>query len=313
MSDWIPSLNAIRAFEATARRGSYRQAAEELGVTTAAVKQLVRKLEEALGGRLFQGRGESLELTGLGDLGSDELTDAFRQINRTVRRMRAASRECRLVVSADPSFAAAWLVPRLRRFKLASPDIEVLIDSSPDLVDLGAGGADVAIRFAVEDHGKLAVYRLFDEVLGAYCSPALAADPPAVERIEDLARAPLIRWDLSHYEWASNTRRWNSWRYWLAALGADDVAPGDGPRFNDYNLGVQAAVAGHGFIIGSRPILHDLIERGLLVNPFDAVVETDVGYDLVVASEARGRSDIKAFIDWIRQEAAGAGGAADVP
>lgn len=308
MVGWIPSLNAIRAFEATARHRSYRLAAEELGVTTAAVKQLVRKLEEALGGKLFQGRGQDLEPTALGEIGSDELADAFRQISRTVRRMRAATRARRLVVSVDPSFAAAWLVPRLRRFKELNPDIEVLIDSSPEIVDLDAGGADVAIRFAVADHGDLTAYRLFDESLGAYCSPALAAGPPALTRIEDLSSAPLIRWDLSHHEWTSNTRRWNSWSYWLAALGADHVTPGDGPRFNDYNLGIQAAVAGHGLIIGSRPILRDLIERGLVVNPFDRCVETDVGYDLVAAPGALAREDVVAFTDWIRRAAAPASG-----
>ncbi|MDF1747914.1 MAG: LysR substrate-binding domain-containing protein [Alphaproteobacteria bacterium] len=303
MSTWIPSLNAIRAFEATARHRSYRLAAEDLGVTTAAVKQLVKKLEETLNGRLFKGRGQELELTALGEIGCDELTDAFRQINRTVRRMRAATQARRLIVSADPSFAAAWLVPRLQRFKQRNPTVEVLIDSSAEIVDLESGAADVAIRFAGSHHNDLVHYRLFNEVLCAYCSPTLAAGPPKLSRIEDLALAPLIRWDLSHYEAASNTRRWNSWNYWLSALGVDHVAPGDGPRFNDYNLGVQAAIAGHGLIIGSQPILGNLLEGGLLVNPFNLCVETDVGYDLVTTPTALAWTDVVAFIDWVREEA----------
>lgn len=306
MTNWLPSLNALRAFEATARRRSFRLAAEELGVTTAAVKQLVAKLEEAIGGALFEGRGQNLALTPLAERGSEDLTAAFRQITRCVHRMRSEARNRHLVVTADPSFAAVWLVPRLTAFKALNPDVEVLINSSPQIVDLTAGAADVAIRFAVADHGDLVAHRLFDEVLCAYCSPGLAAGPPPVARLEDLARVPLIRWDLSNHDWASRTRRWNSWRHWLSALGAEHVVPHDGPRFSDYNLALQSAIAGHGMIIGSRPVLRHLVESGVLVDPLGIGAETDAGYDVVTTRRALDKAPVAAFIDWVRQSA-GAG------
>jgi LysR family glycine cleavage system transcriptional activator len=306
MRSWIPSLNALRAFEVTARLGSYRLAAEELGVTTAAVKQLVLKLEESMGTQLVQGRGTGLELSSIGLDAAEELEMAFRQIERTVHRMRSRIRKRSLVISSDPSFATAWLVPRLKLFKSISPGTEVLLDSSPRIVDLDAGVADIAIRFGVTDHGNAVSYRLFDEYLAAYCSPSLAAGPPDIRSIRDLAHAPLLRWDLSDYEWAKTTRSWNQWRHWLAELGLHDIDPSDGPRFSDYNLALQAAIAGQGFILGSRPVLSDIVEAGLLIDPFDRSVDTRIGYDIVTTKAAMAIPAVSAFVDWIRAEAASA-------
>lgn len=304
MSTWLPSLNALRAFEAVSRHLNYRKAAEELNVSPGAANQLVSKLEEAVGGALLERRGRGLVLTPIGAAGRDGLALPFRQIVTTVERMRMMTSKGRLIVSTTPSFAASWLVPRLESFKNRCPGVEVLIDSTPQLVQIAQGAADVAIRFGVKDHGDHVVHRLFDEELCAFCSPALAQGPPEVTRLEDLANATLLRWDLSQFEWASNTRKWNYWKHWLAQQGADHIKPGEGIRFNDYNLAVQAAIAGQGFIIGSTPILRDLVDAKLLVNPFTKGVETDIGYDLVTTETSSSRADVASFIDWIMGEAA---------
>lgn len=303
MSNWLPSLNGLRAFEAVSRHLNYRKAAEELHVSPGAANQLVRKLEEAIGGPLLEKRGRKLVLTPIGAVGREGLSLPFRQIADTVERMRAMSGSQRFVVSTTPSFAASWLVPRLERFKEGNPGIDVLIDSTPQIVDLEHGVADVGIRFGVKDHGSLVLHRLFDEELCAYCSPRLAEGPPRITELRDLSRMKLLRWDLSQFEWAVNTRKWNYWKHWLAQMGADDIRPGDGLRFSDYNLAVQSAIAGQGFIIGSVPILHDLIEAGLLVNPFGRGVITDVGYDLAVTQMALERPEVAAFVSWIVAEA----------
>ena len=304
MDNWLPSLNALRAFEAVSRHLNYRKAAEELNVSPGAANQLVSKLEDAVGGPLLEKRGRGLVLTPIGAVGREGLTLPFRQIADTVERMRMMTNSGRLIVSTTPSFAASWLVPRLEGFKNRHPGVEVLIDTTPQLVRISHGGADVAIRFGVKDHGDHVVHRLFDEELCAYCSPALAKGPPKISRLEDLEHVTLLRWDLSQFEWAENTRKWNYWKHWLAQQGADHVKPGEGIRFSDYNMAVQAAIAGQGFIIGSTPILRDLVDAKLLVNPFPRGVATDIGYDLVTTETSASRADVSAFIDWILNEAA---------
>ncbi|MGA0236568.1 MAG: LysR substrate-binding domain-containing protein [Alphaproteobacteria bacterium] len=295
MSSWIPSLNALRAFEATARHRSYKGAADELSVTPAAIKQLVAKLEDAIGEPLLRRSGRAMELTDIGIRGLDDLSNGFRQIAQAVDRMRSTRHEKRLVVS---------VVPRLESFKLLHPTIEVLIDSSMQLANLIDGSTNVGIRFGVEDHGELVAHRLFDEELCALCSPMLAEGPPPIRKLEDLANAKLLRWDLSEFKWSANTRNWNYWKTWLSAVGAEHVSPARGLKFNDYNLAVQAAVAGQGFVLGSKPVLASLLETGLLIDPFSHSAKPGIGYDVVTTKDALERADVRCFIDWILDRSA---------
>lgn len=303
MSDWLPSLNALRAFETVSRHLNYRQAADELHVSPAAVKQLVRKLEDGLGKSLLEKRGRGLVLTATGEAASRELTKAFSQITDTVEKIRMVDQGSRLMISVDPSFAAAWLVPRLQDFRVKNPAIDVLIDSSMQIVDLQRGAADIAIRFGVQTDENLVTQRLFDEELCAFCSPSLANGSPGISRLEDLEKVTLLRWDLSQFEWARTTRKWCDWKYWLACVGADHINPGDGLQFNDYNLMVQAAIAGQGVILGSRPVLRSLVEANLLVNPVTESAVTDIGYDLVTTDKALARAEVTSFLDWIVEKA----------
>lgn len=299
MDRWLPSLNALRAFETVSRHLNYRRAADELSVSPAAVKQLVRKLEDALGKTLLEKRGRGLVLTAAGEAAGRELGVAFGQITETVERIRVAGQGARLVVSVDPSFAAAWLVPRLQDFRAVTPAVDVLIDSSMQIADLRRGAADIAIRFGVAADEDLVTHRLFDEELCAYCSPALANARPGIRALEDLETAPLLRWDLTQFEWASATKKWNDWKHWLACVGAGDIDPGEGLQFNDYNLMVQAAIAGQGVILGSKPVLGSLVEAGLLVAPVPESAVTDIGYDLVTTDKALARAEVAAFLEWI--------------
>ncbi len=305
MDTWLPSLNALRAFEVVSRHLNYPDAAAELHVTPAAVKQLVRKLEDTIGTPLVARQGRGLRLTEKGEQAARDLTRAFRRIQDTVTALRQPGRNRRLIVTSDPSFAALWLMPRLDRFKTRYPAIDVLVDASPQIVDLESGAADIAIRFGVPRDNRLTVRRLFDERLAAYCSPGLASGDSAPRSVDDLAHAPLLRWDLSGFRWASTTAQWNRWRYWLAQVGADHVEPGDGLRFNDYNIALQAAVAGQGFVIGSVPVLKGYVDAGLLTNPFDAVADTGIGYDLAASPSALTRDEVASFCDWVAAEAHG--------
>ncbi|MXN17912.1 LysR family transcriptional regulator [Pseudooceanicola sp. GBMRC 2024] len=304
MSDWMPSLNALRAFVATARHRSFVLAAEELCVTPSAVKQLVRKLEEALGRPLITREGRGLRVTPAGAAGLPHLARGFEEIARGLEVIRAEGGRRRLILSVEPSFATAWLVPRLERFRALSPEVDVLVDTTLALVDLRAGAADVAIRFGAAPDPGLVAHRLFDEALCAFCSPRLASGPGAVKRPEDIADVPLIHWDLSELGWARATRDWMGWTPWLRHLGLGALAREDGIRFRDYNLALQAAIAGQGLVLGSQPVLRDYLASGLLVQPFPDRVVTDIGYDAVTTPEALARPEVAAFLDWIRAEAA---------
>ena len=304
MSSWLPSLNALRAFEVTARKKSYRKAAEELGVTTAAVKQLVEKLEGLLGEKLFMGRGQNLKITSVGEIGLEELSISFKQIERTVNRMKSYKNKNRIVITCEPSFASAWLVPRLNKFKTLNPSIEVLIDSSPKVVSLSDGSIDLAIRFGVNDYSsRLNVERLYDEFLAPYCSPSLIHGSKKISKFSEIENYPLLRWDTSQFNWSNNTKRWMDWENWIKFAKLDTTLNLNyGPKFTEYNLALQCAIAGQGFILGSTPVLSDLIKKGLLIDPFNLSIKTDLGYDLVYEKKAFIKPEIEKFISWIVSE-----------
>lgn len=303
MSQSLPSLNALRAFEAVARHLNYRLAAEELSVSPAAVKQLVGKLEDTLSVALFERRGRGLALSAQGAAGCEDLNKAFHLMAAAVEKIRTKDQRNRLVVSVEPSFATAWLVPRLESFRSKHGNVDVLIDSSMQIVDLEQGHADLAIRFGRAPGKGLVGVRLFDEVLCAFCSPSLAAGTPPLRRLEALRHVTLLHWDLAQYEWASATRKWMGWQTWLEQTGADHVTPGGSLHFSDYNLALQAAIAGQGVILGSKPVLARLVDAGLLLDPFNVKVTTDIGYDLVVTKWATQKPGVQLFINWITAEA----------
>ncbi len=302
MTDWLPSLNALRAFEAVARHLSYRSAAEELKVTPAAVKQLVQKLEATLDLSLIRRHGRGLALTPAGEIGLAELGSAFTGIASAVARWRRLRERPALTISVEPSFATAWLVSRLDSFKGLHPAVDVLIDSTMRIVDLRREAVDIAIRYGVESGKDEVAHRLYDDQTLAVCSPALAKGPPPLKALRDLEQATLLHMDLSQMQWISVSSHWFDWRTWLADVGGGDIEPGRGLRFNDYNLAIQAAIAGQGVVLGSWPIVRQAIQAGLLVSPFAERSRLGVGYDLVTTKAALARPEVSDFVNWILSE-----------
>lgn len=299
MSSWLPSLNALRAFEAVARHLHYPRAAEELNVSPAAVKQMVAKLEASMGARLIVRQGRGLALTPVALQGLDDLTEAMELLISAVQKMRESDNAKRLIVSAEASLATAWLVPKLAEFRSRYPQINVLIDSSQEVVDLQRTDVDVAIRYGVKSDRSLVISRLFDDKIFPACSPMLVNEPQKLKQLSDLDAVPLIHWDLSKMVWAQTTEKWFSWESWLARVDASDVASDRGIYFSDYGLAVQAAIAGQGVILASWPILQDVVDAGLLVCPFKEIVSTDIGYDIVTTEHARQRSEVALFVSWV--------------
>lgn len=299
----LPSLNALRAFESVARHLSFARAAQELHVTPAAVKQLVSKLEAALGQRLIARQGRDLFLTEAGLAGRAALSDGLRQMAHAVDTMRPNHTRRRLMVSTDPFFAATWLVPRLNRFRDKYPETDVLIDSSMAICDLARGDADIAIRYGVTGEDTLLRTRLFEDRILPLCSPRLINQPPFLSKTEDLARTTLLHWDLSSMPWARATSYWFSFETWFQQTGAGKIEAAHNLHFSDYNLAVQAAIAGQGVVLGSWPILREAMEARLLEAPFEYSLSTDIGYDLVMTRAAQHNAESRDFTDWLLQEA----------
>ena len=204
----LPPLNALRAFESAGRHLSFTKAAAELNVTPAAVSHQVKALEELLGVPLFRRLTRALRLTDAGRAALPTLSQGFDTLAQGVEQVRAHSESGVLTVSVSPSFGAMWLVPRLERFRIRHPDIEIRIDGTDRLVDPGRGDADVALRYGPGGYKGVRVDRLFGQVNTPVCSPALLRGEHPLRRPDDLRHHTLLHIDWKDAEAAGACGYW---------------------------------------------------------------------------------------------------------
>ncbi|MDD9947431.1 MAG: transcriptional regulator GcvA [Myxococcales bacterium] len=292
MSRELPSLNALRAFEAAARLGSFTRGARELNVTQAAVSHQVRALEQALGINLFVRRPRALELTPAGQRYRLSVTDAFDRIHAATRELLARPERTLLTVSVLPSFAARWLVPRLGRFNQAHPDVDLRIAPTQELADFSGDGIDIAIRYGRGRYPGLLATRLLDDELFPVCSPGLLDSQPRLRDADDLAAHTLLH-DENH----------DDWKRWLLAADAGHVDAERGPVFSDASMLIQAAVDGQGVGMARRVLVSHELTAGRLIRPFDGRgLASDFAYYVVYPRAAARRAPIRAFRAWLRSE-----------
>lgn len=293
MSRRLPSLNALRAFEAAARHQSFAQAAAELHVTPAAVSQLVKQLEDYLGQALFR-RGKQLATSDAAREALPLITGAFDQLERAVARLRGSVERGPLVVSMPPTFAARWLVSRLDDFQDKHPEIELRLLATRRLVDFALEDVDLAIRFGRGDYPDLEVERLMPETIVPVAAPALAAD---IKTPVDLVRKPLI-----NDEWHTSRQVFPDWETWLASLGVVPDTPLRLRHFGDANLVLQAAVAGLGVALSWHSLVADDLARGTLVRVLDLSIASDLGYHMVMPVGRSQTAKVAAFRNWLMGE-----------
>ncbi len=293
MSRRLPSLNALRAFEAAARHHSFARAAEELHVTPAAVSQLVKQLEDTLGMPLFR-RGKQLVPSEAALDALPLVTESFDQLERAVARLRSGDGRGPLVVSTPPTFAARWLVPRLEDFQDRHPEIELRLLATRRLVDFVLEDVDLAIRFGTGDYPDLDVERLMSESIVPVAAPAMAE---GIRTPADLVRKPLI-----NDEWHISRQVFPDWETWLASLGVLPDEPLRLRYFGDANLVLQAAVAGLGVALAWRSLVADDLARGSLVQVLDLSIPSDLGYHLVAPAARSHSAKAAAFRDWLMAE-----------
>jgi LysR family transcriptional regulator of beta-lactamase len=283
MSRQIAPLNALRAFEASARHLSVTKAAEELCVTQAAISHQVKALEQRLGAVLFRRSHRGLVLTDEGLALAPSLIDAFGRIDTVLERFEAGGVKEVLTVSAVGTFAVGALLGDLPAFRAAHPFVDLRLLTNNNLVDLAAEGLDCAIRFGDGAWTATEAERIAAAPLAPLCAPALAQ---TLREPADLARVPLLR-----------SYRAQDWPAWFAAAGVSGLAA-RGPLFDSSLIMVQAAMLGEGVALAPISMFLREIASGQLVQPFAVIA--DVGaYWLTRLKSKAPTAAMRSFRDWL--------------
>ena len=276
-------LNALRAFEASARHLSFTRAADELCVTQAAISHQIKALEARLGVGLFRRSNRGLKLTDEGVALAPTLFDAFGAIDRLFERFEAGGVQEVLTVSAVGTFAVGALLERLPAFRAAHPGIDLRLLTNNNKVDLVLEGLDCAIRFGDGAwHGVEAEF-VCAAPLSPLCAPALAGQ---LRTPADLLRAPLLR-----------SYRPQDWPAWFRAAGLESGAV-HGPLFDSSLIMVQAAMRGEGVALAPHGLFCREIASGQIVRPFAIDAELD-GYWLTHLKSRPVSNAMRAFRTWL--------------
>lgn len=290
----LPSLTALRAFEAAARYLSFTDAANELAVTPAALSFQIKGLESDLGAPLFIRKSRSLELTDAGRILLPHATTAFEALKNGWQSAKSLSNSNRLRVTAGPGFVAKWLAPRIGAFSREYPDIELRLISSLQLMDLQREGIDIGIRFGRPRPNEPHSQPLMDsDWVLPFAHPDLARQ---VQDIEDILKFPLI-YDES-LQFLSDPP---DWKDWFAAVGVDSDIP-TGPHFSQADHAIDMALEGGGFVLARYWMAHSALMSGALVAPFKIAVKVPAGFRVVTAPTHKDRPAVIQFLDWLFKE-----------
>ncbi len=302
-------LTALRGFDAVARHGSIRKAADELHVTPAAVSQQIKVLEDQLGQPLFHRLANGLAVTRSGQAGLRLVREGLATLENAAQLMAARRSADTLSVWTAPSFAAKWLMPRLHRFVDQRPGVDIRLSASTLLIegerasgviggdDLRRHGVDVAIRFGQGRYPGCRVDKLLPGAVVPLCSPKLMRGAKGLREPADLRNYTLLHDDTA-YEGRPD------WATWLQLAGVTAVDASHGLRFNQCALALDAAAEGQGVALSLLPLAATDLAGGRLVVPFAPRIELDAAYYLISlpTEEETEAPEIVAFRDWMLAE-----------
>ncbi|MEZ5777057.1 MAG: LysR family transcriptional regulator [Paracoccaceae bacterium] len=252
--DWLhlPPLSALKAFEATARFRGFSSAARALNVTHAAVAQQVRALEERLGLSLAHREGRGLRLTPEGEDLAQALNDGFATIQSALERLRAGEKERPVTVTLTPVFATNWLMPRLRHFWAAHPDVAISLRPDPNVLDLARERIDVGIRYGEGEWPGVEARLLTSARYVIVGAPSLLGD-----------RTGLTPDELAELPWVLEPD-WPEQRNWLSCCGGVDPAKLRITEFATEELALTAARQGYGLQVSSKALVEEDVRKGTL-------------------------------------------------
>ncbi|TRC96449.1 transcriptional regulator GcvA [Mesorhizobium sp. WSM4303] len=302
MSRLLPGTRALRTLEAAARHLNFTRAADELGLTPAAVSHQIKEIEDQLGIVLFTRTSRTIRLTEAGTVLFEASLDALDLLNRAVSRARKLTRGTALLkVTLDAQFASKWLMRRVDDFRKRQPNIELRFDIAYEVRDFELDDVDVGIRFGAGKYPGLRAHRLFDNILIPVCSPALLTSGPPLREPRDL-----FNHTLAHIEWSRQGVTWPNWRMWMAAAGVNDFDDSRTVVFGNSTDAVQAALDGNAVALADFAMVANDLSQGRLVQPFELGLRVgpEFGYFLVYPESAADDPRIIAFREWILDEVA---------
>ncbi|WCN10231.1 LysR substrate-binding domain-containing protein [Marinomonas mediterranea] len=310
MADYLP-LRALKAFDATARLGSFKKAADELHVTTGAVSQQVKTLEDILGVKLFHRLHHSLELIDAAKAGFGKIESGFDLLNDAMQSIRDCDTQAALKVWVAPSFASKFLLPKLKHFSNLYPNTDLSVFASDIMIGSGEAAGmipaksfhkkdiDIGIFYGRSEFKDYRADKLFGVDIVPLCSPTLICDSGhPLQNVEDMMFHSLI-----HDDTANEGRP--DWNGWLRLAGVHHINADHGIRFNQVSLALDAAVDGQGIVLGIKQLAEQELKNGQLVIPFGPEVTLDYAYYIVSLKDTQNEPSIRAFREWLLELTAG--------
>jgi LysR family glycine cleavage system transcriptional activator len=288
----LPSLRALTAFEAAARLGSFRRAADELGITRSAISHQIRALEEELGISLFRRDLRRAELTAPGQAYFPAVREAFDRIETETEALRPDSLDTELTVQVYVTVALKWLIPRLHDFERRFPDMKVRLWTSYFDWEFDEAHVDAAFILARKPAPIHYSRPLFRSFLSPVCAPELLRGPDAIRTPADLARHRLL------YVFSAE----EDWRIWLRAAGVEGLELSKSLAFDSYILAQEAAVEGRGVAMTIGPFATEELRAGTLVQPFELLVPHRHEWRFMCASGQRLKPKIRRFEQWLAEQ-----------
>ncbi|CDX30605.1 Transcriptional regulator [Mesorhizobium sp. SOD10] len=302
MSKLLPGTRALRTFEAAARHLNFTRAADELGLTPAAVSHQIKEIEDQLDLVLFTRTSRTIRLTEAGNVLLEASVDALDLLNRAVSRARKMTRGTALLkVTLDAQFATKWLMRRVDDFRRQKPGVELRFDITYDVRDFERDDVDVGIRFGTGKYPGIIAHRLFENVIIPVCSPALLASGPPLKEPRDL-----FNHTLAHIEWSRQGVTWPNWSMWMHAAGVDDFDDSRTLVFGSSTDATQAALDGNAVALADFAMVANDLSQGRLVRPFELGIKVapEFAYFLVYPEASKDDARIIAFREWLLGEVA---------
>ncbi len=284
----LPPLTGLKAFEAAGRHLSFTQAADELGVTQAAVSHQIKTLEAHLNLRLFHRQTRKLRLTNAGERLLETTTAALDRIQKTVNDIKNVAKVASLAIRVPPTFAAKWLLPRLHQFRERNPDIELAINHSNEVVKFADEPLDLAVTYGNGHWPGVNSHKVFNLDFFPVCAADLITPATPLNDLSDLRN-----FDLLH------DANFDNWTAWIRQANLQNFNARTGTILDDTNVLIQAAIDGQGIAMCSSIFVSEHLADGRLVKPFDLVLEIDSAYYLVYPEAHLQRDRVVAFRDWI--------------
>lgn len=292
----VTHLNGLKALEATLRTGGFRAAADELGVTTAAIGQQIRTLEIFLGGTLFSRTSSGVQPTDRARRIEQKLTVSFSTIEGVINELKYHQPKNRLAVTLPSSFAENWFAVRLPDFYRLNSEIDLRLDASNRMVDLLTEDFDFAIRY---DQLSPEIYdeeQLFGDFVLPVCTPEFAKQYQLSHKQKSLEGVPLI-----HLDERTPDPQWADWIKWREAFGFQQDTLQTGIRLTEFNSGIQTAIRGQGLVLCGITEAYNAIREGILVAPFGPKLNCPTSYQYrLVSVHGRELSKLQGqFQDWV--------------